>query len=120
MHSGQNSSQENEALETDGYVTRLRMVGKKVLLARRRLERRQIERRLAVRRTRNISVMEEHRTGLDRRGWTERRDSTNRRDARLQSVGVDFKTSNSASVLRTDARKRALLKTLLDKTDLLK
>ena len=120
MHSGQNSSQENEALETDGYVTRLRMVGKKVLLARRRLERRQIERRLAVRRTHNVSVANEHRTGRDRRCQAERRDGTNRRDARLQYVGVDFKTSNTPSILRTDARKRALLKTLLAKTDLLK
>ena len=119
MHSGQGSSQKNEALETDGYVTRLRMVGKKALLARRRLERRQVERRLAVRRTHNVSVTEEHRTGQDRRGRTQRRDGTNRRDARLQYVDVDFKTS-TASVLRTDARKRAILKTLLDKTDLLK
>ncbi|HBF33968.1 TPA: hypothetical protein DDW35_05345 [Candidatus Sumerlaeota bacterium] len=121
MYSGQNVSQEDEVLAVDDYVTRLRMVSRKVLLARRRGERRELDRRQLTtdRRTHHILVAEERRSGHDRRCMAERRIGRERRDARFE-IGVDFKASSSLPVSGTSARKRALFKSLLEKTDLAK
>ncbi|HBF33969.1 TPA: hypothetical protein DDW35_05350 [Candidatus Sumerlaeota bacterium] len=83
-------SPKNETLDVDDYVMRLRTGGKKTRLVPRRADRRQLEDRRSGldRRTRSVPVAEERRkNNQDRRSWTERRTSGDRRGLHVEYVG---------------------------------